>query len=130
MGRGQRVQSWRSRKRSSLRSRRSRRHERAADRTARAARMRWMENVAYGLVGFSALAVAGVELERAGVLLGHLDHLAEEISLKLEVYAERVRAQVERDLRPSPRGGRARRSSVTGALGLAGGPRCAHRLRS
>jgi Flp pilus assembly protein TadD len=68
---------------------------------AMAARMRWMENVAYGLVGFSALAVADGELEKAGKLLGHADHLAEEISLRFEPYAERVRAQVKRDLRSS-----------------------------
>jgi predicted ATPase/class 3 adenylate cyclase len=64
-----------------------------------AARMGWTENVAYCLVGFSALALAADELEAAGKLLGQVDRLVEDIHLRFLTYAERVRTDVESELR-------------------------------
>ena len=66
---------------------------------AAAARMGWTENVAFCLVGCSAVAAAAGELDQAGHLLGQAERLCEDIQLKLEVYAEAVRARVEDDLR-------------------------------
>ena len=66
---------------------------------ARAARMGWTENTAYCLVGFSALALASDDLETAGVLLGQVDRLVEEIHLSFLAYAERVREDVQGELR-------------------------------
>jgi tetratricopeptide (TPR) repeat protein len=64
-----------------------------------AARMGWTENVAYCFVGFSALALAVDELEAAGKLLGQVDRLVEDIHLRFLTYAERVRTNVESELR-------------------------------
>jgi predicted ATPase/class 3 adenylate cyclase len=66
---------------------------------AAAARMGWTENVAFCLVGCSAVAAAAGELDHAGHLLGQTDRLCEDIHLTLEVYAEAVRARVEDELR-------------------------------
>ena len=66
---------------------------------AGAARMGWKENVAYCLVGFGALAVAAGKLDAAGHFLGQAELLIEDLHLRLEAYAEAVRAQLERDLR-------------------------------
>jgi hypothetical protein len=66
---------------------------------AGAVRMGWKENVAYCLVGFGALAVAAGELAAAGHFLGQAELLIEDLHLRLEAYAEAVRAQLERDLR-------------------------------
>jgi predicted ATPase/class 3 adenylate cyclase len=63
-----------------------------------ATRLGWKENVAYCLVGLSAIALAEGELELAGHLVGQADFLAEDVQVKLEVYAEAARAQVEREL--------------------------------
>jgi predicted ATPase/class 3 adenylate cyclase len=64
-----------------------------------AERMGWTENVAYDLVGFSALALAAGDPETAGRLLGQVDRLVEEIHLSFLQYAERVRMDVEGELR-------------------------------
>ena len=64
-----------------------------------ASRMGWTENTAYDLIGFSALALAADELETAGKLLGQLDKLAQNIHLSFLTYAERVRTDVESELR-------------------------------
>jgi predicted ATPase/class 3 adenylate cyclase len=73
--------------------------ERFQEAHAMAARMGWTENVAYCLVGFSALALAAAELEAAGKLLGQVDRLVEDIHLTFLTYAERVRTDVENELR-------------------------------
>jgi hypothetical protein len=65
---------------------------------ATADRLRWTENVAYCLVGLGSLAVAAGELDAAGRFLGQADRLVDDVGLKLEDYAEAVRAQIERDL--------------------------------
>jgi hypothetical protein len=64
-----------------------------------ATRLGWKENVAYCLVGLSAIALAKGELELAAHLVGQANFLAEEVQLKFEVYAEAARAQVEHELR-------------------------------
>jgi predicted ATPase len=69
------------------------------DALAAAARMGWTENVAFGLVGCSAVAAAAGDLDHAGHLLGQADRLCEDIHLILEVYAEAVRVRVEGELR-------------------------------
>ena len=66
---------------------------------AAAARMGWRENVAYSLVGIGAISVAAGELDRAGRFLGQAELLVEDLHLNLEIYAEAVHTQVERDLR-------------------------------
>jgi predicted ATPase/class 3 adenylate cyclase len=66
---------------------------------AGAARMGWTENVAFCLVGCSAVAAAAGELDHAGPLLGQAERLCEDIHLKLEDYAEAVRTRVEGELR-------------------------------
>jgi predicted ATPase len=66
---------------------------------AAAARMGWTENVAFCLVGCSAVAAAAGDFDHAGRLLGQGERLCEDIHLKLEVYAEVVQARVEGDLR-------------------------------
>ena len=64
-----------------------------------AARLGWKENIAYCLVGVGAVAVADGSLDAAGHFLGQAELLIEDLHLKLEGYAEAVRAQVESDLR-------------------------------
>ena len=66
---------------------------------AAAARMGWTENVAFCLVGCSAVAAGAGELDHAGHLLGQAERLCEEIQLKLEVYAEAVQDRVADELR-------------------------------
>jgi predicted ATPase/class 3 adenylate cyclase len=66
---------------------------------AAAARMGWTENVVFCLVGCSAVAAAGGELDRAGHVLGQAERLCEDIHLMLEVYAEAVRDRVEDEVR-------------------------------
>jgi hypothetical protein len=66
---------------------------------AAAARMGWTENVAFCLVGCTAIAAAAGELDHAGHLLGQAEGLCEDIHLMLEAYAEAVRARVEGELR-------------------------------
>jgi hypothetical protein len=61
--------------------------------------MGWIENTAYDLIGFGALALAAGELETAGKLLGHVDKLVEGIHLRFLNYAERARTDVESELR-------------------------------
>jgi predicted ATPase len=65
----------------------------------RATRLGWTENVAYCLAGLAAVAVDADELDLAGRLLGQVDRLLEDIHLKLELYADSVRNQVELELR-------------------------------
>jgi predicted ATPase/class 3 adenylate cyclase len=62
-------------------------------------RMPWKNIVAFCLIGLGSVSVAADELDRAGHLLGHVDRLLEEIHLKFEIYAERVRTELEQELR-------------------------------
>jgi non-specific serine/threonine protein kinase len=64
-----------------------------------AVRRPWKMMVAFCLVGLGAVSVAEDELDRAGLLLGQVDGLAEDLHLKFELYAEAVRAQLEQELR-------------------------------
>jgi predicted ATPase/class 3 adenylate cyclase len=64
-----------------------------------ALQMGWRENVAYCLVGFSSLDFAKARLERAAHSLGHVDRIVEDTQLIFEIYAERERERVERQLR-------------------------------
>jgi hypothetical protein len=73
--------------------------ERFREAHSMALRMGWTENVAYDLIGFSALALAADELKTAGKLLGQLDKLAQDIHLSFLTYAERARTGVESELR-------------------------------
>jgi predicted ATPase/class 3 adenylate cyclase len=63
-----------------------------------AARIGWLENVAYSLVALASVAVAGNELERAARLLGQGDRLGEELHLEFADYAEESRARAYEDL--------------------------------
>jgi predicted ATPase/class 3 adenylate cyclase len=64
-----------------------------------ALRMGWKENVAYCLVGFSSVDFAADRLDRAARFLGQVERIAEDIHLIFEMYAERERERVERELR-------------------------------
>jgi tetratricopeptide (TPR) repeat protein len=64
-----------------------------------ALRMGWKENVAYGLVGFSSVDLSANRLERSARSLGHVDRIVEDTLLTFELYAERERERVERELR-------------------------------
>ena len=64
-----------------------------------ALRMGWKENVAYCLVGFSSAEFAADRLDRAARFLGQVDRIVEDIQLIFELYAERERERVERELR-------------------------------
>ena len=64
-----------------------------------ALRMGWKENVAYCLVGFSSVDFAKHRLERAAHFLGQVDRLVDDTLLIFELYAERERERVERELR-------------------------------
>jgi predicted ATPase/class 3 adenylate cyclase len=64
-----------------------------------ALRMGWRENVAYCLVGFSSVDFARDRLERAAHSLGQVDRIVEDTQLSFELYAERERERVERELR-------------------------------
>jgi tetratricopeptide (TPR) repeat protein len=64
-----------------------------------ALRMGWQENVAYCLVGFSSVDFAKDRLDRAARFLGQIGRIVEEIQLTFEIYAERERERVERELR-------------------------------
>jgi predicted ATPase/class 3 adenylate cyclase len=64
-----------------------------------ALRMGWRENVAYCLVGFSSVDFAKGRLDRAAHFLGHVDRIVDDIQLIFEIYAERERERVERELR-------------------------------
>jgi predicted ATPase/class 3 adenylate cyclase len=64
-----------------------------------ALRMGWRENVAYCLVGFSSVDFAKGRLERAAHFLGQVDRIVEDTLLISELYAERERERVERELR-------------------------------
>jgi len=64
-----------------------------------ALQMGWRENVAYCLVGFSSLDFAKDRLDRAAHSLGQVDHIVEDTLLSFEIYAERERERVERELR-------------------------------
>jgi predicted ATPase/class 3 adenylate cyclase len=64
-----------------------------------ALRMGWRENVAYSLVGFSSVDFAANKFERAAHSLGQADRIAEDTLLIFELYAERERERVERELR-------------------------------
>ena len=61
--------------------------------------MGWRENLAYCLVGFSAVDFAENRLERAAHSLGQANRIAEDTLLIFEIYAEREREHVERELR-------------------------------
>jgi predicted ATPase len=65
-----------------------------------AKRLRWRENVAYGLVALAAVAIAQNELEPAARFLGQADRLAEELHLDFTGYAEQTRIDAHQDLRP------------------------------
>jgi predicted ATPase/class 3 adenylate cyclase len=58
----------------------------------------WKENVDYCLVGLASVFAAANRLERAARLLGAADALGEEIHLRLEPYAESMRARTTREL--------------------------------
>jgi tetratricopeptide (TPR) repeat protein len=62
-------------------------------------RMGWKENVAYCLVGLSSADFAADRLERAAHFLGQIDRIVEDTQLLFEIYAERERERVERELR-------------------------------
>jgi tetratricopeptide (TPR) repeat protein len=64
-----------------------------------ALRMGWKENVAYCLVGLSSLDFATGRLERAAHSLGQVDRIVEDTQLIFELYADRERERVERELR-------------------------------
>jgi predicted ATPase/class 3 adenylate cyclase len=64
-----------------------------------ALRMGWRENVAYCLVGFSSVDFANGRPERAAHSLGQVDRIVEDTLLIFEVYAERERERVDRELR-------------------------------
>jgi predicted ATPase/class 3 adenylate cyclase len=64
-----------------------------------AVRMSWKYMAACCLLGLGAVCVSEDELDRAGLLLGQVDGLAEDIHLKFELYAAAVRAQLEQELR-------------------------------
>ncbi len=64
-----------------------------------ALRMGWKENVAYCLVGFSSLEFANDRLDLAAHYLGQVDRIVEDTQLTFEIYAERERERVERELR-------------------------------
>jgi predicted ATPase/class 3 adenylate cyclase len=64
-----------------------------------ALRMGWRENVAYCLVGFSSVDFAKGKIERAAHSLGQVDRIVEDTLLIFELYAERERERVERELR-------------------------------
>jgi tetratricopeptide (TPR) repeat protein len=64
-----------------------------------ALRMGWRENVAYCLVGFSSVDFAKGRLDRAAHFFGHVDRIVDDIQLIFEIYAERERERVERELR-------------------------------
>jgi predicted ATPase/class 3 adenylate cyclase len=66
---------------------------------ASAVRLGWKENVAYCLVGLGGVAVAVGELDLAGHVLGQAERLVEDLHLKLEIYAEAARVQVEAEIR-------------------------------
>ena len=63
------------------------------------AQMGWRENIAYCLVGCGAVALAADGLEHAGHFLGQADRLCDDLTLRLEPYAQAVGDQVEQDLR-------------------------------
>jgi tetratricopeptide (TPR) repeat protein len=64
-----------------------------------ALRMGWRENVAYCLVGLSSVDFAANRLHRAAHSLGQVDRIVEDTQLLFEIYAERERERVERELR-------------------------------
>jgi non-specific serine/threonine protein kinase len=64
-----------------------------------ALRLGWKENVAYCLVGFSSIDFAEGRLDRAAHSLGQVDRIAEDTQVIFELYAERERERVERELR-------------------------------
>jgi predicted ATPase/class 3 adenylate cyclase len=64
-----------------------------------AVRMSWKNIVAFCLIGLASVSGAADELDRAGHLLGHVDRLVEETHMRFELYAERVRAELEQELR-------------------------------
>ena len=61
--------------------------------------MGWKENVAYCLVGLSSVDFAANRLDRAAHSLGQADRIVEDTLLSFEIYAERERERVERELR-------------------------------
>ncbi len=61
--------------------------------------MGWKENIAYCLVGLGALSLDAGDPDRAARLLGQAERLQQEIPLRFEPYAERVRLKLEEDLR-------------------------------
>ena len=93
-----------------------------------ASRMGWTENTAYDLIGLSALALAADELETAGKLLGQLDKLAQNIHLSFLTYAERIRTDVELELRARTGRGQARCLPHRGRVTLDGRHYGARRL--
>jgi predicted ATPase/class 3 adenylate cyclase len=64
-----------------------------------ALRLGWKENVAYCLAGLSSVDFARDKLDRAAHSLGQVDRIVEDTQLTFEIYAERERERVERDLR-------------------------------
>jgi hypothetical protein len=64
-----------------------------------AKRLRWRENIAYGLIALAAVAIAENELEPAARFLGQADRLAEELHLDFTAYAEQSRVDARQDLR-------------------------------
>jgi predicted ATPase/class 3 adenylate cyclase len=64
-----------------------------------ALRLGWKENVAYCLAGLSSVDFARDKLDRAAHSLGQVDRIVEDTQLTFEIYAERERERVERELR-------------------------------
>jgi predicted ATPase len=66
-----------------------------------ASRLGWRENVAYGLVALTAVALAADEVEGAARLLGQADRLAAEVHLDFAEYVEQLRIEAHETLRSS-----------------------------
>ena len=73
--------------------------ERFEEASTDALRMGWKENIAYCLVGLGALSLDAGDPDRSARLLGQAERLQQEIPLRFEPYADRVRLKLEEDLR-------------------------------